>query len=538
MICQVRCRTVASLVIRKESIAMARIDYDKISNEFMKNGFFSEYLPTVFTLENGFDVFSIELSQKPDLVEPLSFNMSRFTEDGRRRIIFVPELASYIATVKYMKEQLIIKDIINIAKDPHSFSPLLQKNGEMTRHERDYNLGIAITMEQADQESIRSTYIPNIIDKIQRSKGARGILSVDISNFYTSIYTHLIPSIKLGYDAAEIQYKASKANNTAPVISDDYRKYVKLDVLTRNMNGGRTNGLLPGILVSQFLAEALMSRIDKELETLGLRFVRYVDDYEIFIYDENKIVKTQNSIVSILKKYFLTLNNEKTKYTNFPYYVVENLEKIYTNYTGRTIEPAEAMKMFNTYFDLEAKGTKGAIRFLIKSLNDAFICSDRNLYSAYLLNVLVNDSRSLVKVCQLMIKQKRKLKFSNEDIRIVENLFIQHLDNNNHLEAIWLLYLRKQLSKKKLPAKLMYQIIHSANDLAIIMMIEEFPTSFTQKMKEECKFIADSWVLCYQLYLHDYITKDEFAEKSKVKNNIAFYATLKRNNFSFYKNDV
>ncbi|WP_312353828.1 RNA-directed DNA polymerase [Aminipila sp.] len=515
---------------------MAGIDYNKISIEFMKNGFFSEYLPAAFTLENDFDIFSIDLNQKSDLVEPLSFNMSRFTEGGNRRTIYLPELASYLATVKYMNEHHIIKDLIMLAKDVHSFSPLVQKNGEMTRHERDYNFGVAIG--QADQDAIKSTYIPNIVDKIQRSKGSKGILSVDISNFYPSIYTHLIPCIKLGYDEAELQYKASKANNADPIISDDYRKYVKLDLLIRNMNVGRTNGLLPGILISQFLAESLLSRVDKELKNCGLNFVRYVDDYEIFIYDENQINRIHNSVVSTLKKFFLVLNNEKTKYTKFPFYVVENLEKIYSNYTGKPIEPSEVMKMFNTYFELEANGTKGAIRFLIKSIDQSFVCPNKKLYTAYLLNVLVNDGRSLVKVCQLMIKDKQKLKFSDEDIFIIENLLVQHLDANNHLEAIWLLYLRRKLGKKKLSAKLIYKILYSTNELAIVMLIEEFESSLSTKMKEECKGIANSWILCYQLYLHNYFTKDSFIQKSKIKNNVAFYSALKRNNFTFYKHDT
>lgn len=514
-------------------MAMAGIDYNKISLEFMQDGFFSEYLPSVFTLKNDFDMFSIELSQKPDLIEPLSFNMSRFTEDGKRRTIYLPEVASYLATVKYMKEQHIIKDLIHISEDKHSFSSLVHKSGGLTRHERDYSFGVAIG--QSDQDAIKSTYIPNVIDKIQRSKGAKGILSIDISNFYPSIYTHLIPCIKLGYDEAEVQYKASKANNSDPIISEDYRKYVKLDLLIRNMNVGRTNGLLPGILVSQFLAEALLSCIDKELENYGLSFVRYVDDYEVFIYDENQINRIQNAIVTILNKCFLVLNNEKTKYAKFPYYVVENLGKIYSSYTGKPIDSSEAMKMFNTYFELEAAGTKGAIRFLIKSLDESFVCPNRKLYTAYLLNVLVNDERSLVKVCQLMIRDKRKLKFSDEDICIIENLLIQHLEANNHLETIWLLYLRRKLGKKRLSAKLVYKIIYSTNDLAIMMLIEEFETSLTAKMKEECKTNANSWILCYQLYLHNYFTKDDFIQKSRVKNNIAFYSTLKRNNFSFYK---
>ena len=188
---------------------MPTINYATIIDDFIKDGFFSEYLPPVFSMRNRFDPCSISLSSSADLVPPMSFNMSRFSEDGKRRTIYIPEFSSYLATVKFMKEKDIIKEIIEISEDDHSFSPLVQINGELTRHERDYNFGI--TIEEADQEVFKSTYIPNVVEKICRAKGAKGILSLDISNFYQSIYTHLIPSIRLGYENAEIQYKAQKA---------------------------------------------------------------------------------------------------------------------------------------------------------------------------------------------------------------------------------------------------------------------------------------------------------------------------------------
>lgn len=61
----------------------------------------------------------------------------------------------------------------------------------------------------------------------------------------------------------------------------------------------------------------MMARIDKELCNAGLNYSRYVDDYEIYIYndDEKQIV----SIVGrILKKYGFTLNYEKQKLLSFP----------------------------------------------------------------------------------------------------------------------------------------------------------------------------------------------------------------------------
>lgn len=266
-----------------------------------------------------------------------------------------------------------------------------------------------------------------------------------------------------------------------------------------------------------------------------IQFVRYVDDYEIFIFNELDIPKIQNVITSILKKYFLSLNNEKTKYTPFPYYVVDNLEKIYLNYTGIAPDKSELMELFNTFFTLEKNGTKGAIRYLIKSMDDSFVPPDNYLFCSYLFNILVNDSRSLVKVCQLLIHRKEQIFFGQSEISLIENLLIQQIEKNNHLEAIWLLYLRRKISRKRIPAKISHLIANSDNDLAKIVLIEEFGSYLSNSIIHEIKGKAVSWILCYQLFYHDYINKKIFSSTSHITKNLAFYSALKRNHFSFYK---
>lgn len=512
---------------------MPQINYDIITNDFIYDGFFSEYLPPTFTTRNDFDPCTIDISGQAELVSPLMFTMSRFSEDGKRRSIYIPEFSSYLSAVKFMREKNLVKDIISASRDAHSFSPLIQKNGELTRHERVYNYDI--TVNEADQESFKSAYIPNIVKKLNRAKGACGILSLDISNFYASIYTHLIPCIKLGYESAEMQYKAQKANNSDPCITEDYHIYVKLDELLRNMNIARTNGLLPGTLVSQFIAEALLSRIDNDIQEQGIQFVRYVDDYEVFIFDESKIDETQNTISAVLNKYSLTLNNEKTKYAAFPYYVVENLEDIFVKYSGKRPSDTDMMKLFNTYFTLENHGTKGAIRFLIKSINDSFMPSNNRLLASYLFNVLVNDSRSLVKVCELLIERKSEITVDATDLLLIENLLIKHLKAGNHLEAVWLLYLRRNITSKKISAKILHTVACSDNDLAKIIVLEECQSNISEKIKNEIIEGASSWLLCYQLFYNNCIRKERFLQLSHITKNAALYATLKRNHFSFYK---
>lgn len=511
---------------------MPTINIEAITNEFIKEGFFSEYLPSSFNLENTFDPCSIELSSAPDLVEPIQFNMSRFTDNSKRRTIYVPEFGSYISTVKYMKEKGIVEDLISLANDTHSFSPLIHPDGTLTKHERDYQAGITLT--DADQDAFKSTYIPNIAEKIIRAQGAKGVLSLDISNFYTSIYTHLIPSIKLGYEAAEYQYKLQKANNADPAITEDYRTYVKLDEYVRNMNVARTNGLLPGIYISKFLAEALLSRIDSELETKNISFVRYVDDYEIFVYDESDIPRIQSHVSSCFQKYFLSLNNEKTKYSKFPFYVMDNLEKIYSKYIGSSPSTMDLMKLFNTFFQLETEGTKGAIRFLIKTIDNSFTVPDEKLLLAYLLNILVNDPRSLVKVCELIIQRKDQMTFSDDTIQLIDDLINRHVEANEHLETIWLLYMRRKITRKRLSAKVIAKIVESNNELAKLILIEEYKSSLSQSSKQKIINNASSWLLCYQLFYNNLIDKESFSEKSHIKKNLAFYSQLKRNHFSFY----
>ena len=348
----------------------------------------------------------------------------------------------------------------------------------------------------------------------------------------------MLPSIKLGYQEAERQYKAKKANNTDPSISEDYRKYAKLDELIRNINVGRSKGLLPGTMLSQILAEALLSRIDKEIEEKKIQFTRYVDDYEIFIYDDREIARIENEIAVVLKKYFLSLNTEKTVYTKFPYYVADDLDSFINAYIQTDKMTSNIIGLFNYYFKLEKNGIKGAIRYLVKSLNTEMLPksrSDASLIVSYLISILSNDTRSLVKVCEKIISLKRKLKTTSIDISIIESQLKLHIEAGNDLEAIWLLFLRKRLSYKCIPARISHLIAKSTNDLAKIVLLEEYDKKLSDSIKNEIIDSASTWLLSYQLFFHDYIDKSTFQEKSKIMRNLSFYSHLKRNGFSFYR---
>jgi len=219
----------------------------EITKDFMTKGLFSEYLPLNFNLENSnIDIFNdIEISQSSDYIEPYKYTMSRFMDNEKRRVIYLPELTAYLTVVKYMKEKNIIKELIDISiQGNNSFSKLVQADGMLSKHEISYDISRSI--DDKNDEFAKSTYIPNVVEKINRAKGAKGILSLDISNFYGSIYTHILPSIRLGYEEANKQYKISLGNMQDENVTSEYKKYKELDAKVRTLNAGRTNGLLTG----------------------------------------------------------------------------------------------------------------------------------------------------------------------------------------------------------------------------------------------------------------------------------------------------
>lgn len=499
--------------------------------DFIYNGFFSEYLPEEFSLENpnGKSLLEIwesdRVSENSINIEPLSFNMSRFDKNSRRRTIYLPEITSYIKLVVYIKENNLLEELIEIAKDEHSFSPILKNGNEFSKFEQIYNI-------EFDKElsNMGSNYICNIIDKIKQSKGAKGILYLDIANFYLSIYTHLFPVLKVGYENAQ-QMFLTGGND------EEYLIYKRLDELVRQLNGKRTNGILPGLLLSRIISEALLSCIDKEIENKGINFARYVDDYEIFIYDENDIDKIENTISDILRKYFLMLNSQKTRYEKFPYYVVDNLDKILCNYIEDKLKPEELMELFNQFFKMENEH-KGIIRYLLKSIsavNEQINYEDKELFKSYLIDILVNNARSLIKVCEIFIKNKDELDFNKIDQEIINNILLKNIESNNHLEVIWLVYLIIKIFGNEINLDIVEKIFKSDNDLAKIIILSECEKKHIEEYIGFINKDSMSWILGYQLYYLNYITINDLCNFIKISKQKGFYKCLKEEMFSFYK---
>lgn len=505
-------------------------DYVNIEKEIARTGFFSEYLPPCFKLDPK--VFNRSPAENCDLIEPYCFTMSRYNNNDARRNVFIPEIGAYLVVRNYIRQQDIIKELIEFTENNnHSFSHILGKNDKILRHEQAYWQITDEPMKITQLDEISSDYIDNIAKKIVKATGAKKVLKLDIANCYSSFYMHMIPAIFLGVEGANDNYNKVLKNPNDFNISSVYRKYRKLDEVLRRQNLNRTNGLLPGPLISKIVAEGILTRIDKELENEKIIFSRYVDDYEVYLSDDND--KTIISIFTrVLKRYGFSLNNEKTEVINFPYYIVKNLEKIFKDLIKDDLDNSDLMELFNTYFILEKDGTKGAIRYLLKTLEKRSIKSiDTSLYKAYLLTIIGNDERSLIKACSLLIENKQKLILDERDVDIIKKMLYRHINFEHDLEVLWLTCLLIETNNIQVDELLVNQIVESKNELAKIILMRKELLGENNIIK--IKNNAFSWILLYELYVLDYLSEDEFKYRLNLNKNLEMYKYLKQNNVHF-----
>lgn len=488
-------------------------DYAKIQKEIALTGFFSEYLPPCFSLDER--VLSSSPPEKCDLIPPVQFSMSRFTNDAARRIVSIPEIGSYLATYTYMKRNNIIQKLIEISENNvHSFSKDLDEDTDaIVRHDQSYG--------EDNGNGGSEKYIKNIIKKLILSTGAKKILKLDISNCYASFYTHMLPTIVLSIEETyENFYKYEKNEDC----SEAYKIYRGLDDSIRRQNLNRTNGLLVGPLFSKIIVEAMLSRIDGELSERGYKFVRYVDDYEFFLYQDNE-KEVISKVENILKKYCFTLNSEKIEVVDFPYYIIENFNKI----TLRGFfSDEELVDVFSTFMYFEKQGIKGAIRYLIKKFPKNITTEDTSLYKSYLITIMANDERSLINVCSSLIDLNKN--FSPEEKERIYQVLRRHIAYRNELEIIWITYLLIQTRSLHRNDGIIHEIFEVKNDLVSLMLYKYnlLDDQQIQALKE-----AASWILLYELYADDKMEENDFLQKLHIKKNGEMYKKFKESDIHF-----
>lgn len=227
------------------------------------------------------------------------------------------------------------------------------------------------------------------------------LIKTDVKNFYPSIYTHSIPWALHGKDFI----RTKKCENNFPNRTNYNLTGNRLDKLFQNANDGCTNGIPIGSVVSDLIAEIVLSGVDRKLSQSlieaginnDISVVRFKDDYRILAKKESSGLSTIKFLQSALKEYRLELHDGKTESHKLPNGLFRNWRSEYYNINPQPKKKYDFEGFKEVYLsviriDKNNPGTGVIDRFLADLVN-------RKDYS---ISVEL-DSKSLPKIISLLL---------------------------------------------------------------------------------------------------------------------------------------
>ena len=146
----------------------------------------------------------------------------------------------------------------------------------------------------------------NEVEDIQSMMGAYYAVLVDISNCFSSIYTHSIPWAMHGRNRCK--------NNRSISLTGNF-----LDKATQITRDGQTNGILTGPDTSNVISEIILTQIDHNMIRKGYKqFSRCIDDYIFYAKTHAKAEDFIRELGMQLREYELILNSRKTEILHMP----------------------------------------------------------------------------------------------------------------------------------------------------------------------------------------------------------------------------
>jgi hypothetical protein len=155
------------------------------------------------------------------------------------------------------------------------------------------------------------------------------IAKTDITNFYSSIYTHSVAWAIEGREEAFADKDSVLVGN-------------KIDRLIQYANDARTNGIPVGSALSDLIAEIVLSSVDsvvsKKLKDLDFIAVRFKDDYRILCKNEDDAKRILTTLSNELSTINLSLNERKTSIANLPHGLYRKHDRQYFPHSLRERE--------------------------------------------------------------------------------------------------------------------------------------------------------------------------------------------------------
>ncbi|MBP2831275.1 group II intron reverse transcriptase/maturase [Aquimarina sp. U1-2] len=132
------------------------------------------------------------------------------------------------------------------------------------------------------------------------NSGYQQVIDIDLKSFFDEVDHDFLLSLI---------YKKMKCKATMKLL----RKFLKAPILISKRLHERKKGVPQGSPLSPLLSNILLNELDKELESRGHCYVRYADDFSIYVKSKRSARRVGNSIYKYLRdQLLLPINREKS----------------------------------------------------------------------------------------------------------------------------------------------------------------------------------------------------------------------------------
>lgn len=132
------------------------------------------------------------------------------------------------------------------------------------------------------------------------NSGYRYVVDIDLKNFFDEVQHDIL---------LELIFKKVNCNKTLKLL----RRFLKAPIMLKGKLHKRSQGVPQGSPLSPLLSNIILNELDKELEKRGHKWVRYADDFSIYVKSKKSAKRVMQSIISFLEtKLKLPVNKEKS----------------------------------------------------------------------------------------------------------------------------------------------------------------------------------------------------------------------------------
>tara|TARA_R110002167_G_scaffold320691_1_gene526533 strand:- start:1189 stop:2922 length:1734 start_codon:yes stop_codon:yes gene_type:complete len=393
---------------------------------------------------------------------------------------------------------------------------------------------------------------------IEKSFDKKVELTLDISQFYPTIYTHSIPWAIIGKEKAKGFFKIANSDQTKwqnlltnSYDAKAYRSADFIDTLVRNCNDRQSIGLCIGPDTSLILAEVIANRIDNEIKkrlaSIDHTGTRYYDDYYFYFNNRNEAENGLKIIQQILYEFQLETNENKVSINKLPFNYIENWTEQFDRFVFNEVDKYELRNFFsilNNAINNNKKNSSWVIHYALKQFklgNTVIKKENWDIFLSFLLQILIIDSSTIDLIFEIIFIYKVYLdNISKNKIKnVLTSIIEEHLILNHSFEVSWSIWalISFKINCSKEVVELILKSKDSISKLLCLHLIEE--TLYdgrkpnTNKLKtliENSSSLGENWLLIYETVIKEWI---DFDDNDKVMDN-EYFDIMKDYDVSFY----